>query len=305
MDRRSRGHRSIFSACLDDDVESLERLFEGCSDYIPVRDINDSGQTALHIAASCGSYRCASFLLSKGADPMQRDLESGYTPLHIALYNGNIGIALLLVASGASSDDSSELALLSAQPRKDSSRWLGPPLKVSSNIGTLGLRDLEGLLPVDILGIQCMPTWKAVFQEWKRLGLDLFTRKLEQQKILHYNLQENSASMGDEVKTFRKVSSGNSGGGGGGKKGSSKQRNSGRHKSKGHKNKTTNEFDDFDDASAVFAELARSEIRKDQKRRNRNRTTSLDSEKSYLSGDSDDAEFLETSRDDQFQQKTT
>ena len=96
MDRRSRGHRSIFSACLDDDNESLERLFEGCSDSVQtVRDVNDSGQTALHIAASCGSYRCASFLLSKGADPMQRDLESGYTPLHIALYKGNIFVRVL------------------------------------------------------------------------------------------------------------------------------------------------------------------------------------------------------------------
>lgn len=286
MDRRSRGHRSIFSACLDDDSESLELLFEGCSDSNLVRDMNDSGQNALHIAASCGSYRCASFLLSKGADPMQRDLESGYTPLHIALYNGNIGIALLLVAAGALSDDQSELALLFAQPRKDSSRWLGPPLKVSVNSGIIRLRDYEGLLPVDILGIQCISAWMAVVREWKQLGMNLFTRKLELPKSSHYTLQKSFISPEDGIKNIRKVSNG-------GLKGSSKRTNSGRRKekAKGHKNKIVDEFDDFNDASATFAELARSEKLDDKqlsRRRNRIRTHSMESEKSTNSAESEE-----------------
>lgn len=61
------------------------------------------GRTALHMAASCGRYNLARWLLQHaGANVNVRDLESGYTPLHRSIFYGQLHIASLLIQMGAS-----------------------------------------------------------------------------------------------------------------------------------------------------------------------------------------------------------
>ncbi|XP_049802872.1 inhibitor of Bruton tyrosine kinase [Schistocerca nitens] len=61
------------------------------------------GRTALHMAASCGRYNLARWLLQHAsANVNVRDLESGYTPLHRSIFYGQLHIASLLIQMGAS-----------------------------------------------------------------------------------------------------------------------------------------------------------------------------------------------------------
>ena len=81
-------------------------------------DINwqdQSGETALHIAARFGHNECAEILL-KGTSDQKADLglaekNFAWTPLHIAAVDGHLSVAQLLVAAGADVD------------RADSSGW--------------------------------------------------------------------------------------------------------------------------------------------------------------------------------------
>ena len=61
---------------------------------------SDSGETALHKAASDGSNDKIAILLDKGADVNAKDMH-GITPLHLAVQKGHIDTVKLLLERGA------------------------------------------------------------------------------------------------------------------------------------------------------------------------------------------------------------
>lgn len=164
MDRRSRGHRSVFSACLDDDDDLLVDLFLARDanashaassvarrDPLP-QDTNDSGQTALHIASSSGSFRCLNTLIRNGADINARDIENAYTAMHCGAFAGHVGILLSGLRIGAVLDDPSAQSL--ERYRQDRSRWIGPSTvrcKPAARVPYAYVHDREGLVPMDLL----------------------------------------------------------------------------------------------------------------------------------------------------------
>ncbi|PIA45885.1 hypothetical protein AQUCO_01600259v1 [Aquilegia coerulea] len=84
-------------------------------DFYP-NEVNENGQTALHIAASVGSENCVSLLLDYGADPNSRDSE-GKVPLWEAIVGGYESVISLLTDNGASLcfGDSDQFACTAAE----------------------------------------------------------------------------------------------------------------------------------------------------------------------------------------------
>ncbi|KAF5207941.1 Potassium channel akt1 [Thalictrum thalictroides] len=63
-------------------------------------EVDENGQTPLHIAASIGSENCVSLLLDYGADPNSKDSE-GKVPLWEAIVGGHKSVIKLLIDNGA------------------------------------------------------------------------------------------------------------------------------------------------------------------------------------------------------------
>lgn len=85
-----------FAARRGDDILMQRLLKEG----LDPNESEDSGRTALHIAASNGSVKCVRLLLDYGADPDCRDQE-GSIPLWEAMQGGHGGVVKLLQDYGA------------------------------------------------------------------------------------------------------------------------------------------------------------------------------------------------------------
>ncbi|KAF5177803.1 Potassium channel akt1 [Thalictrum thalictroides] len=79
-------------------------------------EVNENGQTALHIAASMGSVHCVRLLLDNGADPNSKDSE-GKIPLWEAIVGGYENVIRLLTDNGASLclGDSGQFACTAAE----------------------------------------------------------------------------------------------------------------------------------------------------------------------------------------------
>jgi len=76
---------SLFQCVKDNDVEALKALITGGTD---VNAVDEYGRTALWLAATWGTVRCATALIDAKADVDKAD-EDGYTPLHMASSTGH------------------------------------------------------------------------------------------------------------------------------------------------------------------------------------------------------------------------
>ncbi|KAF9597831.1 hypothetical protein IFM89_021916 [Coptis chinensis] len=101
-----------FAASKGDD-RLLHKLLN--QDLYP-NEVDENGQTALHIAASKGSEKCVSLLLDYGAHPNSRDLE-GKVPLWEAIVGRHKSVIKLLINNGAnlSSGDLGQFACTAAE----------------------------------------------------------------------------------------------------------------------------------------------------------------------------------------------
>ncbi|KAJ7966142.1 Potassium channel like [Quillaja saponaria] len=101
-----------FAANRSDDL-LLHQLLRRGSDP---NEEDNSGRTALHIAASNGSEHCVVLLLEYGADPNRKDLE-GTTPIWEAMLGRHESIVKLLLDNGAdiSSADVSNMACIAVE----------------------------------------------------------------------------------------------------------------------------------------------------------------------------------------------
>ncbi|KAJ8422233.1 hypothetical protein Cgig2_013412 [Carnegiea gigantea] len=101
-----------FAARRGDDILMQRLLKQG----LDPNESEDSGRTALHIAASNGSVKCVRLLLDYGADPDCRDQE-GSVPLWEAMQGGHDGVVKLLQDYGANirAGDVGQYACMAAQ----------------------------------------------------------------------------------------------------------------------------------------------------------------------------------------------
>ena len=85
-----------------DSDEAVVGLMAAC--ILPMaqgqKEEQDTGRTALHLAAAGGHIETAEFLIEKGAEVNARDI-NGNTPLHEAAARGHDGTALMLIGKGA------------------------------------------------------------------------------------------------------------------------------------------------------------------------------------------------------------
>jgi RNA polymerase sigma-70 factor (ECF subfamily) len=94
-----------FLRCALGDTDAVGRMLDTRSDLLATRDdhlnaASARGTTLLHLAASLGLVRMATFLLDHGADPNIR-AAGGETPLHYAAKFGDEPLARLLLDRGA------------------------------------------------------------------------------------------------------------------------------------------------------------------------------------------------------------
>jgi ankyrin repeat protein len=82
------------------DAILLEQFIHSDSD---VNEKDDSGQSALHMAADTGSIKCVQILLEAGADPNASD-NDGISVLEAAVIGGSIEVVTILVNAGADPD---------------------------------------------------------------------------------------------------------------------------------------------------------------------------------------------------------
>lgn len=115
-----------------------------------VEAANESGKTALMLAAEAGHEALANLLLKKGADPntVQRGEKlSGFSALHWAVSAGNASMARLLVEAGADLDarsakGSTPLATAAQKKNLPLVKWLlvrGATLNTTNNYGLSAL----------------------------------------------------------------------------------------------------------------------------------------------------------------------
>ncbi len=96
-------NRAISAACRNDALADLLLLLEGRPSALHMQTPFGS---LLHIAASSGSSRVVTYLLSQGADPNARGGTFNGSPLNSAASNGHESIVLELLRSGATMDTS-------------------------------------------------------------------------------------------------------------------------------------------------------------------------------------------------------
>ncbi|KAF9606385.1 hypothetical protein IFM89_025074 [Coptis chinensis] len=104
---------SLCFAASKGDERLLHKLLN--QDWYP-NEVDDNGQTALHIVASKGSESCVSLLLDYGANPNSKDLE-GKVPLWEAIVGNHKSVINLLLNNGAniSSGDLGQFACIAAE----------------------------------------------------------------------------------------------------------------------------------------------------------------------------------------------
>ncbi|KAK3245873.1 hypothetical protein CYMTET_44578, partial [Cymbomonas tetramitiformis] len=92
----------LHTAAKDGDIEKVKKLVAGR--YMSmfgagslVDELDEDGQTALHLAASKGHAEVCTFLLGKGADQNAPGV-ANFMPLHMAAAAGHVDVVALLVA---------------------------------------------------------------------------------------------------------------------------------------------------------------------------------------------------------------
>jgi acyl-CoA-binding protein len=91
----------LLRAASEDDVSILEEVLK--SGAVTADDADETGQTALHLAADRGSFSVVSMLLEHGANPNTVD-HDGISVLQAAVIAGNVKTCRLLLDKGADPD---------------------------------------------------------------------------------------------------------------------------------------------------------------------------------------------------------
>jgi ankyrin repeat protein len=100
----------------------------------PIDWVNDSGQTALHIASQCGHCRIVQCLLQVGRATFDALDGNGQTALHLAAANRQVGATLLLVRRLAvDKSDETDLEQQQTQQQRSNSQVLAQPSKEESS----------------------------------------------------------------------------------------------------------------------------------------------------------------------------
>ncbi|BBO89306.1 ankyrin repeat domain-containing protein [Desulfosarcina ovata] len=88
---------NVFKAVLSDDLQSLKKLID---DHVNISQMNENGETPLHIAAERGNLNIAIALITAGANVNSTD-NTNRTPLFIAVNNEYIDLIKLLIVKNA------------------------------------------------------------------------------------------------------------------------------------------------------------------------------------------------------------
>jgi glyoxylase-like metal-dependent hydrolase (beta-lactamase superfamily II) len=93
----------IHDAAQEGDLAAVQSILEANSSRI--NELDDSGDTPLHLAAFGGHLELAGWLVDNGADVLAVDYGGSY-PLHYAAYGGNVEIVELFLQKGSPLDPS-------------------------------------------------------------------------------------------------------------------------------------------------------------------------------------------------------
>jgi rRNA processing protein Krr1/Pno1 len=100
---------TIVDAARIGNVNQVTKLVE--KDTKALAETDESGDTALHIAAHEGYIKLTRYLLQKGANPNQQN-KAGSTPLHKAASKGNIAVTEILLEHNADANIKNNSGLL-------------------------------------------------------------------------------------------------------------------------------------------------------------------------------------------------
>jgi len=100
---------TIVDAARIGNVNQVTKLVE--KDTKALTETDESGDTALHIAAHEGYIKLTRYLLQKGANPNQQN-KAGSTPLHKAASKGNIAVTEILLEHSADANIKNNSGLL-------------------------------------------------------------------------------------------------------------------------------------------------------------------------------------------------
>ena len=153
----------LFYAARTNDVSTLKKLLENDKndgyERIQIDTRNESGCTALHLAAINNNITATCCLLNHGASISIQDYENAWTPLHRAFYKGHVRIALMLLTSGATLGD---------------------------NINNNNSNNMVSKRPIRGRSIKNIDTWKSPIDHDGYTPLDLLTWKLSNANSCSY-----------------------------------------------------------------------------------------------------------------------